>query len=1829
MTSPELYRKPCPAMPQYRRTGLLFVLSGCFLLSSPRPGLTADWTAWGSQGSGLGEFDYPDGVGVDSEGNIYVADGTGGNNRIQKRDVSTGTWSAWTGFSHPRDVKVDSMGNIYVADSHSHSVKKRDATTGIWTTWQSGFSYPTGVAIDSSGNVYVASAGNDLIRKRDATTGVWSTIASGGSQPGQVRGPCGVHVDAAGNLYVTEGSSNDRVQMRAASTGTWTILGTSGSAVGQFNEPRGIVVDAEGNVYVGDAYNHRIQIRDASDGTWSAMGSKGSALGEFNTPKKIDLDEWGNLYVADTHNHRIQKWDRTAHTWKLVAHYPLNGSGQDASSYANHGAVHGSLSYIDHGAFGQGGRFDQKGSKYIEVAHAAQLVLSNAFTVSFWYRRGSTDDGRILQKHYPTDHSHGNCWEVLWADPPGSSPHAIYFSYAWPGSGGNYENLCPLTPDGGDWHHIAYTYDSSGNVLRGFLDGSERVSDTPAHSVLPLDTTLSLLLMDDRHTFNSAAEGDLDEVRIYNRALDSDDVRQLYTGSYQQEGRTVVDAEDNSPLTTAAHEECSTGSPVFLRAGGYRSRADDAVLPTRGLPLQITRFYNSIDEYDGPFSHGWCFNQTVQLIRTAATNGEETAIIRWANGVRKDFTLTNGVYQAPLGCYDRLATNATGFLLTIPSGMAMQFNEGGFLVSQADRNGNTVTYEQDLQNRISRVTSADSRTLDYHYNPTNNRVSKVEDWAGRAWRYGYSTNDDLVSVTYPDGAIVRYTYDASHNLTGTYDARSNLVSSLTHDADADKTTSYAEGSAVNYSFTYDPASNTTHKTDSLNREWSFQYNQYGNKENLVNPAGHEVQFTWTGSQEISSKTDPRGYPQHFQYDDRGNVVSVSNALGHVTRYTYETNFNQVTSITDPLGNVVSNRYDAQGNLIWSQDARGFVTEFHYDSFGQLTNAVDARSHATAMTYNPHGDLLNVTDPLGYRASYTYNDRGNRVTMTDARGNIWRYGYDTMDRLVAVTNPLGHATSYTYDANGNRTSVTDARSNTTRFQYDEYNRLDSVSNALGYATTYEYDIYGSLVGVRDALGNVVSNTYDEINRLASTTDPLGNPTSFTYDDSGNRKAVTDAMTNSTRYAFDPLNRVASMTNAVGGVWEYAYDANHNLLSVTDARDKTSENQYDARNMVTNSANALGHAYRYEYDENGNAIQRTDPNGAALVYSYDEANRLTSIAYPNGTSLVFDHDENGNVTALSNATETVRYWYDSLNRVTNVVVVGLGKAVSYEYDAVGNRAAMIDPDGGRTEYDYDPLNRLTSLTDPGSNTWTFAYDAINRMTNMTMPNGIVATYQYDPGSRLTNLVYRNSTNAVLQSFTYTYDAVGNPVSVEREDNLYELYRYDDTYQLIRVDYDATNAVAASTNWTEYIYDLVGNRLTLTREGETETYEYDDANRLLSVTSASSVVTFGWDDNGNMTNKTENGTNTWYAWDYENKLVRITYHDGSTNAFSYYPSSSLRHTKVDSSGTNRFVYDGQNLLQELDDLGTLVAQYQYSLGIDSLLARTTGGGQQYYLRDIIGSVTAVADVDEDLLSTYRYDAFGAVRRQTGGVANPHLFTSRRLDQDSGLYYYRARFLMHSSARFISPDPVPTANRYAYVKNRPTSLADPLGLLEIELPDPVPSWDRIQQDMMNMDTHSPLPYYWPELQRRNEEAHAKAVAREQVFWQTYRSHYEEITKSKHKYSLLGGNPDIALMSAMQDVAELAALCAVEGQEAFGSALKSKLTTLEEEITKSQDTAFWLMVVGNLEIAGSVGSHAVGGTGGVHGGGKLDLALSTLSYAEKHYLYVAYYYEYGSYFGD
>jgi hypothetical protein len=300
-------------------------------------------------------FYLPNGIAVDTAGNVYVGDS--GNNVVRQITAAgvvttlagsgVGTLADGTGtaasFSQPAGLVVDAMGNVFVADTVNHAIRKI-TPAGVVTTLAGGagfghvdatgaaarFHYPTGMAADSAGNLYVTDFGSHTIRKI-TLAGVVTTLAGTTNTPGSADGTgsaaqfsnaIGLAVDAADNLFVGDGG-NHAIRMITPAGVVTTPLGSagnSGSADGtgsaaRLNNPRGVAFDASGILYIADTNNNTIRKSTAAGvvTTWAgAVAITGSAdntgaAARFNSPTGIAADAAGNLYVADTNNNTIRK----------------------------------------------------------------------------------------------------------------------------------------------------------------------------------------------------------------------------------------------------------------------------------------------------------------------------------------------------------------------------------------------------------------------------------------------------------------------------------------------------------------------------------------------------------------------------------------------------------------------------------------------------------------------------------------------------------------------------------------------------------------------------------------------------------------------------------------------------------------------------------------------------------------------------------------------------------------------------------------------------------------------------------------------------------------------------------------------------------------------------------------------------------------------------------------------------------------------------------------------------------------------------------------------------------------------------------------------------------------------------------------------------------------------------------------------------------------------------------------------------------------------------------------------------------------------------------
>jgi hypothetical protein len=311
----------------------------------------------------LASLQNPIRVTVDSDGNIFIADFF--NHRIRKVDtggtITTVAGNGTRGFfgdggpatqaklNYPEGVAVDSAGNIYIADSDNYRIRKVD-TGGTITTvagngtmgfggdggpaTQAKLNRPLGIEVDSAGNIFIADTDNHRIRKVD-TSGNINTVAGDGTTDFKGDGglailaslwrPFDVAVDSAGNIFIADFYHN-RVRKVDTSGNINTVAGDGNQGFGgdggpailaSLNWPVDVAVDSAGNIFIVDHNNCRIRKVDAYSHNIITVAGSGAlgyngdgipaTLASLNMPHSVAVDSAGNIFIADLLNHRIRK----------------------------------------------------------------------------------------------------------------------------------------------------------------------------------------------------------------------------------------------------------------------------------------------------------------------------------------------------------------------------------------------------------------------------------------------------------------------------------------------------------------------------------------------------------------------------------------------------------------------------------------------------------------------------------------------------------------------------------------------------------------------------------------------------------------------------------------------------------------------------------------------------------------------------------------------------------------------------------------------------------------------------------------------------------------------------------------------------------------------------------------------------------------------------------------------------------------------------------------------------------------------------------------------------------------------------------------------------------------------------------------------------------------------------------------------------------------------------------------------------------------------------------------------------------------------------------
>ena len=464
----------------------------------------------------------------------------------------------------------------------------------------------------------------------------------------------------------------------------------------------------------------------------------------------------------------------------------------------------------------------------------------------------------------------------------------------------------------------------------------------------------------------------------------------------------------------------------------------------------------------------------------------------------------------------------------------------------------------------------------------------------------------------------------------------------------------------------------------------------------------------------------------------------------------------------------------------------------------------------------------------------------------------------------------------------------------------------------------------------------------------------------------------------------------------------------------------------------------------------------------------------------------------------AGQVCEWVFDSLGRVLEERQNG--RAVSSQYTGDGKRHQVTYPGGRVISRTFDALDRIVAIRDGvGAGAQTIQESAwigpgmreLRRLngngTRLTFLNASeTASVGYDAVQRLVRLRVLGPGGAGAAAIVdreYAYNRASQRTLERRHDDfgLTDHYAYDSVYRIVAATFDRDGGVGAVPRdlaGISYRYDGVGNRRDVEKEtvaaGVTaQSYSVNALNQYTAIaTGAGAPVARGHDANGNLLG---DGTRT-YLWDAKNRLVAASRaSDGAPLATYGYLADGRRARKTvyrlpeQAGGTPGVVervsvslWDGAQEVEEQDGgTGASTVTYVWSpVYVDELVqvertaAHALGAGVVYAHQDARCNVVALTDAAGAVVERRRFDDFGNVEVRgpagevlgaAGGVGVEYGFQGRKLDHETGLVYFRARYYAPEEGRFLSRDPVWDAGNaggaYTFVGNGPGSGRDPGG--------------------------------------------------------------------------------------------------------------------------------------------------------------------------------------------
>ena len=1064
--------------------------------------------------------------------------------------------------------------------------------------------------------------------------------------------------------------------------------------------------------------------------------------------------------------------------------------------------------------------------------------------------------------------------------------------------------------------------------------------------------------------------------------------------------------------------------PVNAATGNFVHRNVDIDLKTQiGLELTFKRFYNSLDDYQGPMGRGWSDAFDIKILaHKDPKSGEENQAylysVKFADGRGETFketdndpnsftsTFTNET-DFSLGTLERLdGANGYKFKYTSPDKTVYIFNSDrnmstspstpsprwGKVEKITDVNGHSLYFEYDATGLLGRVVNDFGQYLRIFYSGSR-LITKVIDEAGREVNYFYNFDGRLAQVRKTNGETWNYEYDAAGKITKITDAEGKLFVKNQYDSYG-RVIQQTDGNGGIVTFSYEKERNIlgqltgnqiTKFTDANGNILEYKHNSDNYCISEKQALGTEIKYEYNVHGRVTKKILPEGEVTAYERDSLGNITKETKPDGSQQFIEYN-NKGLPTQITDATG-TIKYEYDANGNVTKQTDQKGNITKYIYDAKGLLTKIINSDYTTIEFGYNTKGELISKRDATtGAYLSYVYDNKGNQIEVKDAYNNVTRFEYDTFGNVTKIINPKMYTKQFIYDKNGNLAKEIDEVGAVTTYFSDSNENITKIIFPNGAFSEYQYDRNNNKIEEKDPNGNIKRYYYDTNNRVIKLESYDNNNNllgvhKYEYNKNGRNIKYIDAKGLETKYEYDSLGRLTKEINAMGFVKEYKYSSANKIIEEKDYENNIYKHEYDSLGNKTKDIDPLGNETIYEYDSRNNLVRRIDSLGGITEYFYNSIGKVVAVENAEGYQSRYEYDRVGNLVKQTNfAGETTFFEYDANNNLTKQSDE-LGNTIFYAYDSRDNLARTIDPNGNITrieydlsgnkskeinaqnsevKYEYDNNGNLVKFTGENNISVRFEYDGLNRKIKEFDQNGNAIVYNYDPNGNIVKITDRNGNKT-----SFNYDSLNR--LTEKSDALgqREFFNYSPNGNLILIK-DKLGFE------TRFEYDKLGNVVKIINPlGFSMNKTYDSLNRLILQTDFKGAeIKFEYDDLGNVTRTIDRSGNiTTFTYDNLGRILTKKNSLGQTFINQYDDTGRLVKEINEKGNVTEYFYDKASNIISVKNARGFETRFEYDVLNRKIKTIDPIGASSVINYDSIGRITNLIDKNGNS-TKYIYD-------------------------------------------------------------------------------------------------------------------------------------------------------------------------------------------------------------------------------------------------------------------